>query len=48
MSRQLDIPSIELTLEVNRAFSVGVFEFFQSWGAAPGFDMNAAPLALNT
>src|SRR5437667_4746052 len=35
--------------EVNRAFSAGVLmRCHESWGAAPGWRLNAAPLALNT
>jgi hypothetical protein len=40
---------IEFVQEVSRAFSAGGFSLFhESWGAAPGFEVNAAPLALNT
>src|SRR5438876_7771696 len=35
--------------EVNRAFSAGVLmRCHESWGADPGWRLNAAPLALNT
>ncbi len=38
---------IELASEVNRTFSAALFRFHKSWGAAPGFEVNATPLALS-
>jgi hypothetical protein len=32
--------------EVNRAFSAGVLERWESWGGAPRLEVNTSPLAL--
>src|SRR5256885_3808881 len=38
-----------MTSPVNRAFSASVFfAYHESWDAAPGLEVSAAPLALNT